>query len=163
PGLRPGRQRHRGRRRLRPLPLLLRQRPALAGRPGRRPAGGPGRAPRWAPCALEHFHASGYACIIVGRRSVILPGPPPSRPVPSAGYGPGTGITYSCGIFARMYYADGTPRGNQFRIATTADLTSNVVSVAMNPAGNFVVAWGSVSDIYSTDPDVVYAQRFNAA
>src|SRR5678816_1699082 len=42
------------------------------------------------------------------------------------------------GVFARLYQADGTPRGDQFRIADVPSMFSNEVSAAMAPDGDFV-------------------------
>src|SRR5262245_22336556 len=50
------------------------------------------------------------------------------------------------GIFARCYQADGTPAGDQFRVATLTSLFQSELTVAKSTGGNFVVAW--VGDSY---------------
>ena len=63
----------------------------------------------------------------------------------------------SGGIFARQFASDATPTGGEFHINTTTTGNQTEPSVAMNEAGNFVVAWQS-GDTGSED---IYAQRFD--
>jgi len=66
------------------------------------------------------------------------------------------------GIFARLYQADGTPRGDQFRVATVSNMFSNEVSVAMDADGDFVVVWIGVGGISDPSPWPILARRFDA-
>lgn len=65
------------------------------------------------------------------------------------------------GIYAQRYNAAGTAEGGQFQVNTyTADNTT-FPSIAMDSAGDFVIAWTS----YGQDGSGygIYAQRYNAA
>ena len=64
-------------------------------------------------------------------------------------------------IYARLYHADGTPRTGEFRVNTYTTDNQVDASVAMDAAGDFVVAWQS----YGQDGSGygIYAQRYNAA
>jgi hypothetical protein len=70
-------------------------------------------------------------------------------------------------IYAQRYNAAGVAQGGEFRVNTYTTETQNSASVAMDQAGNFVVAWTSgpyVPGGASQDGDGtgVYAQRYNA-
>lgn len=70
-------------------------------------------------------------------------------------------------IFAQRYDAAGVPQGAEFKVSEAPVFARIVPAVAMDQAGNFVVAWES-RDQDSTDPNVparggIYARRFSAA
>jgi hypothetical protein len=67
----------------------------------------------------------------------------------------------SWGIYAQRYTADGSPIGAEFRVNTTTAGAQLDPAVAIDPDGDFVVAWSS----HGQDGDGfgIYAQRFNAA
>jgi hypothetical protein len=56
------------------------------------------------------------------------------------------------GIYARLYSANGQPRGDEFRVNQTTAGSQTLPSVAMDADGDFVVAWqgpgGAGSDIF---------------
>jgi hypothetical protein len=57
------------------------------------------------------------------------------------------------GVYAQRYGADGARRGAEFRVNTTTFIRQSNADVAMDDAGNFVVAWQNhrddvVADIY---------------
>lgn len=64
------------------------------------------------------------------------------------------------GVYARRYDALSTPQGTEFRVNTYTTNGQGGASVAMDAAGDFVVAWQS----FFQDGDVygIYAQRYNA-
>lgn len=65
------------------------------------------------------------------------------------------------GIFARRYDSDGTPVSGEFQVNTYTVNWQSDPAIAMNPDGDFVIAWQS---LYQDGDDYgVYAQRFNAA
>ena len=47
------------------------------------------------------------------------------------------------GVYAQMFYADGTRRGGEFRVNTEVALSQDVPTVAMQRGGDFVVFWQS--------------------
>ena len=47
------------------------------------------------------------------------------------------------GVYAQRFDNSGSPLGNEFRVNTTPASNQQHADVAMNPAGNFVVAWMS--------------------
>ncbi len=63
------------------------------------------------------------------------------------------------GIYAQRYDAAGVPQGAEFRVNTTTANRQWAAPVAMDGAGNFVVAW--VSDYQDGGLGGIYAQRFN--
>ena len=65
------------------------------------------------------------------------------------------------GIYAQRFNAAGVAQGSEFRVNTTTATYQNDPTVAMDPAGDFVVTWSS----YGQDGSYwqVYAQRYNAA
>ncbi|MGB5676410.1 MAG: DUF2341 domain-containing protein, partial [Gammaproteobacteria bacterium] len=65
------------------------------------------------------------------------------------------------GVYAQLYNADGTPQGTEFLVNTVTTDNQSSPSVAMDAAGNFVVAWQS--NLQDGDNYGIYAQRFNAA
>jgi hypothetical protein len=71
----------------------------------------------------------------------------------------GTGNAY--GIVARRYSAAGVARGDEFAVNTYTPDNQLGASVAASPAGDFVIAWNSVSQDGSGTG--VYAQRYDAA
>ena len=64
-------------------------------------------------------------------------------------------------VMARRYNAAGVQQGNEFRVNSYTTNGQISPSVAMDPAGNFVIAWSSVGQDGSSDG--VYAQRYNFA
>ena len=65
------------------------------------------------------------------------------------------------GIYARRFNAAGVAQGSEFRVNTTTTQTQYLPVVAMDDAGNFVIAWTSY-DATGTDPDI-FVQRYSAA
>jgi hypothetical protein len=65
------------------------------------------------------------------------------------------------GVFARRYNAAGVAQGGELHVNTYTTETQGSASVAMDDAGNFVVAWRSWLQDGSING--AYAQRFNAA
>ncbi len=63
------------------------------------------------------------------------------------------------GVYARLYAADGTASGAEFRVNTTVAGDQRYSKVGMDDNGNFVVAFTD----YSVNDGDVYAQRYNAA
>lgn len=73
---------------------------------------------------------------------------------------PQDGMLY--GVYARRYNAAGTAQGNEFRVNNTTESFEGLPTMAMDTAGNFVVAWNA----YGQDASGgfgVYARRYNAA
>jgi|GEM_PF-1010260 len=64
------------------------------------------------------------------------------------------------GVYAQRFNSSGTPQGGEFLVNTYTTNYQTRPSVAMDPAGDFVVTWES----YNQDGNVVgiFAQRFNA-
>jgi hypothetical protein len=75
----------------------------------------------------------------------------------SAGQDDPPSLTF--GIYAQLYDAAGTPQGPEFRVNTTTAGAQTRPAVAMEPSGEFVVAWES-TDVSSQAG--IFAQRFNA-
>jgi len=65
------------------------------------------------------------------------------------------------GIFARCYQADGTPLGDQFRVATLTSLFQSEMTVAKSLGGNFVVAWVGDS-VGGGGTNAVFARCYSA-
>ena len=61
------------------------------------------------------------------------------------------------GVFARRFDSSGTATGSEFRINTHTSGNQWLPSLAMDPAGNFVVAWFSEGQ---NGGDGVFAQRY---
>ncbi len=67
----------------------------------------------------------------------------------------------SYGVFAQLYNAAGVPTGSEFQVNTYTYSFQYAPSVAMDAAGDFVIAWASnYEDGYGNG---IYAQRYNAA
>jgi hypothetical protein len=71
--------------------------------------------------------------------------------------GPGT----HWGVYFRLFDVNGAPLGDQQLVAETPSLFSSSVSVASNAAGDFVVSWIKVGDVYNNDLWTVNARRFD--
>ncbi|MCC6126078.1 MAG: hypothetical protein IT426_14040 [Pirellulales bacterium] len=72
----------------------------------------------------------------------------------------GRGVNDLTGIFGRLYAADGTPQGAEFRINRhNLGVQSQAAAAALDD-GEFVVAWASLGNDSSWD---IMAQRFDAA
>jgi len=65
------------------------------------------------------------------------------------------------GIYARRYNAAGVAQGAEFKVNTYTTGTQRNSSVAMDAAGNFVIAWES--DVQDGSNYGIYARRYNAA
>jgi hypothetical protein len=63
------------------------------------------------------------------------------------------------GIYAQRYNASGVPQGAEFLVNTYTTTQQTVPVVAMDSAGDFVIAWASNNQDSSSTG--VYAQRFN--
>jgi hypothetical protein len=63
------------------------------------------------------------------------------------------------GVFGRRYDADGTPRGDDFRVNTYTTGNQDAPAIAAGAGGQFVIAWQS----YDQDGDYggVFAQRYD--
>ena len=66
-----------------------------------------------------------------------------------------------CGVYAQRYDSSGTPQGAEFRINTYTTNSQQDQSVAMDPNGNFVVAWSSSGQDGSFLGN--YAQRYDSS
>jgi len=68
----------------------------------------------------------------------------------------------SFGVFGQRYDAAGVPQGTEFQVNTYTTNGQSLPSVAMSPAGAFVIAWASD---YSQDGSGtgIFAQRYDAA
>ena len=75
------------------------------------------------------------------------------------GTGPGPGGNGVVGVFARRYNSAGIPLGNEF-LASSDTLTFGRPSVAMDAAGDFVVAWNAYQN---GDPTLVSLHSGSAA
>jgi hypothetical protein len=64
------------------------------------------------------------------------------------------------GIMGQRYAADGATRGSEFRANTVLAGSPTFPAIAMDPAGNFVVAWSSLLDGNGSG---VFARRFDSA
>lgn len=64
------------------------------------------------------------------------------------------------GVYAQRYSADGTPLGGEFRVNTHTSADQQRVSVGIDAAGNFVIAW----DSETADAGIleVFAQRYDS-
>src|SRR5205085_1058104 len=68
----------------------------------------------------------------------------------------------SDGVYAQRYSAAGVAQGGEFRVNTfTTGLQASPV-VAVDAAGDFVVAWESLNQASATSGFDVYAQRYSA-
>jgi hypothetical protein len=65
------------------------------------------------------------------------------------------------GIYAQRYNASGVAQGSEFRVNTTTSNDQNGSDIAMDSAGNFVIAWTSATGDGSGSG--VFAQRYNAS
>lgn len=63
------------------------------------------------------------------------------------------------GIYAQRYNAAGTPLGAEFIVNTNATFIQQSPSVAMDAAGDFVIAWANNLDLSGNG---IFAQRYNA-
>src|SRR5688572_14769623 len=84
-----------------------------------------------------------------------------SLPSNVLGGGDGQDGSYS-GVFAQRYNAAGEPQGDEFRVNTHTTNSQTRPDVAMNAAGDFVIAWEGFHQPGGERLDV-YAQRYNAA
>jgi len=65
------------------------------------------------------------------------------------------------GVFGQRYAGSGAPLGPEFRVSTFTPNSQGTPAVAADPAGDFVVAWGSdLQDGYNTG---IFGQRFAAS
>lgn len=80
-------------------------------------------------------------------------------PVASADAGDSWG-QLNVNIWARVFNADGTPRGNEFQANNQSLGFQWDPVVEMDAAGNFVIAWGSY--LNATNKSTIQARRFNA-
>ena len=64
------------------------------------------------------------------------------------------------GVYAQRYDASGVPQGGEFLVNVATSFTQAAPSVAMDDAGNIVIAWMGPGD---ADGWAVLARRFNAA
>src|SRR5437773_1877756 len=62
-------------------------------------------------------------------------------------------------VFARLYNADGTPKGGEFIVNSVTSGNQQNSDVAMESGGNFVVAWDGAG---TGDTDGIYARYFLA-
>jgi len=68
--------------------------------------------------------------------------------------------SYSHGVFAQRYSAAGVAQGSSFRVNTPQQDNQGAPSIAMDSAGDFVIAW---LDGGTTQAAGVYAQRYNSS
>src|SRR5687767_8247546 len=67
------------------------------------------------------------------------------------------------GVYARRYSAAGDAVGEEFRVNTFTTGIQSDPSVAVEPDGDFVIAWESLHQEGSSSSYEVYAQRYTAA
>jgi hypothetical protein len=67
------------------------------------------------------------------------------------------------GILAQRFSSDGTPIGSQFRVNTATSGNQLYPSIAMDPAGDFIIAWQTGGDFINLVPGFISFQRYNAA
>lgn len=67
---------------------------------------------------------------------------------------------YGDGVFARIYSSDGLPRGGAFQVNGYTAYDQRAAKVAMDAAGNFVVAWES--DVQDGNGSGIFARRYAA-
>jgi phosphoheptose isomerase len=65
------------------------------------------------------------------------------------------------GIYAQRYNSSGTPQGSEFLVNTYTTNQQRLPSVAMDSAGDFVVAWQS--SVQDGTGYGIYAQRYNSS
>ena len=71
------------------------------------------------------------------------------------------GDQFSYDVYAQRYNASGVAQGSEFRVNTTTTYSQQLSTVAMDPFGNFIIAWednGQDGSGYG-----VYAQRYDSA
>ena len=73
----------------------------------------------------------------------------------------GAGSGDTVGVFGQRYNAAGVAQGSEFLVNSTTTDEQSTPAVAMDAAGNFVVAWHSLNQDGAGYE--IYAQRFNAA
>jgi len=66
------------------------------------------------------------------------------------------------GIYAQRYDASGVAQGGEFLVNTTTADDQKKASVAMDAAGNFVIAWESQAQDNADGRKGIYAQRYDA-
>ncbi|MBC5783734.1 SBBP repeat-containing protein [Ramlibacter sp. USB13] len=69
----------------------------------------------------------------------------------------------SWGVFARRYDAAGNALGGEFQVNVAASASERQPSIAMDAAGNFVIAWHAGNPSGAVPTYDVYARRFDAA
>ena len=80
------------------------------------------------------------------------------------GNGTQAGNVDAAGVFFQRYNAAGTAQLSETRVNTTTTNTQSNPSVAMDPSGNFIVAWaGEGTQAGNADTSGVFFQRYNAA
>jgi hypothetical protein len=67
------------------------------------------------------------------------------------------------GVFARLFDSSGAPRGAEFQVNTYTTGPQGEAAVAMDAAGNFVVAWDSVFHEVGDTLGEIIARRFTAS
>ncbi len=67
------------------------------------------------------------------------------------------------GIYAQRYDAGGVANGPQFRVNVRMPDQQTRPSVAMNAAGDFVIAWQSTKQDHPDGDEGIYARRYDAA
>src|SRR5207247_2097696 len=65
------------------------------------------------------------------------------------------------GVYAQRYNAAGVAQGSEFRVNTTTASAQENSAVAIDSAGNFVVAWSS--NLQDGSGSGTYARRYSAA
>lgn len=81
-----------------------------------------------------------------------------------AGNGSQTDNVDAAGVFFQRYDASGEAQGVETRVNTTTAGTQASPAVAMDAAGNFVIAWsGNGAQADQVDADGIFVQRFDAA
>lgn len=67
-------------------------------------------------------------------------------------------------VYARQFNANGTAvQASEFLVNTITTNRQNTPSVAMDAAGDFVVAWASYDQVSGSSKHDIYARQFNAA
>jgi hypothetical protein len=99
----------------------------------------------------------GFALVWVGERTT-------SAPISQSGLIVVTNpvARYTADIFGRMFNADGSPRGGEFRVSSGNDPCANP-AVSAAPDGGIAVAWSQKGSMVNTNSWDVFARGFDSS
>ncbi len=67
------------------------------------------------------------------------------------------------GVYAQRFFADGSPRGSEFRVSTNLPGNQSVQDILATDDGGFVVVWESTNQVGPSSKQDVYTQKYDAA